>query len=371
VMLTDILSKNGLKIPQINGKESEQLLTELFDGSSVANPIDFLATGTAGQLENIIDHCENKFDNIDAMVVIFGSPGLTTVFDIYDVLNEKIKTCNKPIYAVLPSVVNVHDEISKFIQKGNIAFTDEVLFGNALAKVYHSNENNFTKNSSHISKNKPIRKIINSNKNGYLPAKEAREILKLAGVKFVDQFEVKNRSELNELANDLQYPLVQKVIGPLHKSDVGGVILNVKNEKELITNFDHLMQIDGATSVLIQPMISGMELFIGAKKETNFPHIIMCGLGGIFVEVLKDVQVGMVPLSKEKALHMLSDLKSFPILKGIRGQKGINLDAFAEVIVHISHLLQIAPEITELDINPLLAYENEITAVDVRIAIEK
>jgi acetyltransferase len=79
----------------------------------------------------------------------------------------------------------------------------------------------------------------------------------------------------------------------------------------------------------------------------------------------------MVPLSREKALHMLSDLKSFPILKGIRGQKGINLDAFAEVIVHISHLLQIAPEITELDINPLLAYENEITAVDVRIAIEK
>jgi len=371
VMLTDILSKNSLKIPQISSKESEQLLSELFDGSSVANPIDFLATGTAEQLENIIDHCENKFDNIDAMVVIFGSPGLTTVYDVYDVLNEKIKTCNKPIYAILPSVVNVHDEISKFIQKGNIAFTDEVLFGNALAKVYHSKENSFTEKNSYISKNKSIRKIIDSNKNGYLPAKGAREILKLSGVKFVDQFEVKNRSELNKLAIDLQYPVVQKVIGPLHKSDVGGVILNVKNEKELIINFDHLMQIDGATSVLIQPMISGLEIFIGAKKENTFPHIVMCGLGGIFVEVLKDIQVGMIPVSKEKALHMLSDLRSFPILKGVRGQKGINIDTFAEVIVHISNLLQIAPEITELDINPLLAYENEITAVDVRIAIEK
>lgn len=371
VMLTDILSKNKLKIPQISGVESEKLLNKLFDGSSVTNPIDFLATGTAEQLETIIDHCENKFDHIDAMVVIFGSPGLTSVYDVYDILDKKIKTCKKPIYAVLPSIVNVHDEISKFIQKGNIAFTDEVLFGEALAKVYNSNRNNNTKNIFHILDNKSIREIIDNSKNGYLPAKEARELLNLSDVKFIKQFEIQNKKELIKIAVDLQYPVVQKVIGPLHKSDVGGVILNVNNEEELISNYYKLMQIKGATAVLIQPMISGMEIFIGAKKESNFPAIVMCGLGGIFVEVLKDVQVGMIPISKEKAMKMLTELKSFPILKGVRGQKGINLDAFADVIVHISNLLQIAPEITELDINPLLAYKNEITAVDVRIRIEK
>lgn len=371
VMLTDILSKNKLKIPQISGVESEKLLNELFDGSSVTNPIDFLATGTAEQLETIIDHCENKFDYIDAMVVIFGSPGLTSVYDVYDILDKKIKTCKKPIYAVLPSIVNVHDEISKFIQKGNIAFTDEVLFGEALAKVYNSNRNNNTKTIFHILDNKSIREIIDNSKNGYLPAKEARELLNLSDVKFIKQFEIQNKKELIKIAVDLQYPVVQKVIGPLHKSDVGGVILNVNNEEELISNYYKLMQIKGATAVLIQPMISGMEIFIGAKKESNFPAIVMCGLGGIFVEVLKDVQVGMIPISKEKAMKMLTELKSFPILKGVRGQKGINLDAFADVIVHISNLLQIAPEITELDINPLLAYKNEITAVDVRIRIEK
>lgn len=371
VMLTDILSKNKLKIPQISGVESEKLLNKLFDGSSVTNPIDFLATGTAEQLETIIDHCENKFDHIDAMVVIFGSPGLTSVYDVYDILDKKIKTCKKPIYAVLPSIVNVHDEISKFIQKGNIAFTDEVLFGEALAKVYNSNRNNNTKNIFHILDNKSIREIIDNSKNGYLPAKEARELLNLSDVKFIKQFEIQNKKELIKIAVDLQYPVVQKVIGPLHKSDVGGVILNVNNEEELISNYYKLMQIKGATAVLIQPMISGMEIFIGAKKENNFPAIVMCGLGGIFVEVLKDVQVGMIPISKEKAMKMLTELKSFPILKGVRGQKGINLDAFADVIVHISNLLQIAPEITELDINPLLAYKNEITAVDVRIRIEK
>ncbi len=371
VMLTDILSINKLKIPQIKGIESENLLAELFDGSSVSNPIDFLATGTAEQLEKIIDHCENKFDDIDAMVVIFGSPGLTSVYDVYDLLDKKIKSCKKPIYAVLPSVVNVHDEISKFIAKGNTAFTDEVLFGKALAKVYNSQDNSIKVDTTTVTENKSIRKIIDANNNGYLPAKDAREVIRLSGVKFVEQYEVETKSELLEIVNDLTYPVAQKVIGPLHKSDVGGVILNIRNKKELLSNFDTLMHIKGANSMLIQPMISGIEIFVGAKKEQNFPPIIMCGLGGIFVEVLKDVQVGMVPISKEKATKMLTELKSFPILKGIRGQKGVNLDALADVIVHISNLLQIAPEITELDINPLLAYKNEVTAVDVRIRIEK
>ncbi|MCD6543152.1 MAG: acetate--CoA ligase family protein [Flavobacteriaceae bacterium] len=371
VMLTDILSKNKLKIPQIKGVESKKLLSELFDGSSVANPIDFLATGTAEQLEKIIDHCENKFDDIDAMVVIFGSPGLTSVYDVYTILDKKIKSCKKPIYAVLPSVINVQDEITEFISKGNIAFTDEVLFGKALAKVYNAQDNNFTEEHKKSIGNKSITDIINRNNNGYLPAKDAREILKLSGVKFVDQFEINNKTEILKITKELKYPVVQKVIGPLHKSDVGGVILNVQNENELISNFDTLMQIDHATAVLIQPMITGMELFIGAKKEGNFPPIVLCGLGGIFVEVLKDVQAGMVPVSKEKAVKMIDDLKAYPILKGVRGQEGINLDAFANIIVNISNLLQIAPEIVELDINPLLAYKNKITAVDVRIRIEK
>ena len=134
VMLTDVLSSNGVNIPHIEGEKANELLSKLFPGSSVANPIDFLATGTAGQLESIIDACENDFD-VDSMAVIFGSPGLTTVYDVYDKLLEKIKTCKKPIYPVLPSVMNVKDEISQFQSKGGISFPDEVLFGNALSKV--------------------------------------------------------------------------------------------------------------------------------------------------------------------------------------------------------------------------------------------
>ena len=371
VMLTDVLSKNGLQIPQLKGPYSHELLRKLYDGSSVTNPIDFLATGTAEQLEIIIDYCENTFENIDAMAVIFGSPGLSPVYDAYEVLDKKIKTCKKPIYAILPSVVNVKNEISDFVAKGNIAFTDEVLFGNALAKVYNATKPEVYDTATEPIDSKNIRKIINTLPDGYMPSKTVSSLLQYAGIHFVDQYEVKNKAELLQAATLLPYPVVQKVVGPLHKSDVGGVVLHVKNDEELLFNFNRLMLIDGATSVVIQPMQKGTELFIGAKKESNYPHILMCGLGGIFVEVLKDVSVKMVPISKEDSLHMVQNLKAFPILKGIRGQQGIHIEEFAKTIKKISDLLQIAPEISELDINPLLANGDTIIAVDARIKIEK
>jgi acyl-CoA synthetase (NDP forming) len=371
VMLTDVLTKNGLQVPSLKGTHCKTLLSELFEGSSVANPIDFLATGTAQQLETIIDYCENKFHEIDAMVVIFGSPGLTSVYDVYEILNKKIKTSKKPIYGILPSVVNVKNEINDFISKGNIAFHDEVLFGKALTKVSDQSMVKDKAEALEFKSFKKVRKVIDDLPNGYMSSETAFHLLDCVGVKFAGQKYARTKADLNKLLPTIKYPVVLKVEGPLHKSDVGGVVLNISNDKELNYNFDALMQIDGAKSVLIQPMIKGMELFIGAKKENNYPHIILCGLGGIFVEVLKDISASMVPISDNDALKMITGLKAYPILKGVRGQKGINIKKYTEIIIKISELLCMAPEISELDINPLLASENDIIAVDVRMLIEK
>ena len=134
-MLTDALSEGGMEIPRLSGPAADQLLEKLFPGSSVANPIDFLATGTAEQLGHIIDACENDFDEVDAIAVIFGSPGLFPVDDVYSLLHDKIRSCRKPIYPIMPSVINVKREIAEFIAHGNAIFTDEVLFGRALCRV--------------------------------------------------------------------------------------------------------------------------------------------------------------------------------------------------------------------------------------------
>ncbi len=371
VMLTDVLSKNGINIPHLEGEDSEALLEQLFDGSSVSNPIDFLATGNAQQLGSIIDYCENKCSEIDAMAVIFGSPGLIGVEDVYEVLEKKIRTSKKPIYAILPSVVNVKNEIGDFIKKGNIAFHDEVLFGNALAKVYnHSPVDHKTKDPD-FKFFRETRDLIERLSDGYMPTEAAVKLLEYAGIKYAKPDQVKNIEGLKNVSKSVNYPVVLKVEGPLHKSDVGGVILNISNETELHESFNKLMQIEGATSVMIQPMIKGMELFIGAKKETNYPHVILCGLGGIFVEVLKDISASMIPVSEEDAVKMITDLKAYPILKGVRGQSGINIELFAEVIVKLSNLLNVVPQIAELDLNPLMATNNDLTAVDVRIRLEK
>ena len=371
VMLTDVLSKNGLQIPQIEKEHKKEILNQLFDGSSANNPIDFLATGTAEQLDAIIDYCDDKLDSIDAMVVIFGSPGLISVQDAYEVLNKKIQSSKKPIYSVLPSVINAKDEIEEFVSKNNIAFTDEVLFGNGLAKVYNSKSSKVASDSVELSNKTEIRELIDFSEDGYLSPERTRELLTLADINFVDQFDASTSTELIDLSNSLNFPVVMKVVGPLHKSDVGGVVLNIKNKEELLKYFKRLLQIKDAESVIIQPMHKGLEIFIGAKKETNYPHIVMCGLGGIYVEAFKDVSTCMIPISKSESNNMISKLKSYPILKGIRGQEGINIEEFENVILKTSALLQIAPEIAELDMNPLLASKDKLIAVDARIRICK
>ena len=161
-----------------------------------------------------------------------------------------------------------------------------------------------------------------------------------------------------------------KVVGVVHKSDVGGVALNIRNCEVLKAEFTRLMQLPGATAVMVQKMLKGTELFVGAKYEPRFGHVVLCGLGGIFVEVLKDVSSGLAPLSYEEAYSMIHSLRGYKILQGTRGMSGINERRYAEIIVRLSTLLRFATEIKEMDINPLLADEKEVVAVDARIRVE-
>ena len=369
VMLTDALSLNGMEIPHFSGAKADSLLKKLYPGSSVSNPVDFLATGTAEQLSYIIDACENDFD-VDAMVVIFGSPGLTSVYDVYDLILEKISSCKKPIYPVLPSIVNVQDEISQFQSKGGISFPDEVTFGSALTKILSIElpEKDIELPPVDI---KLIRQIINNSANGYLAPTEVQKLLDAAGIDRAKEAVAADEKNLRKHAREIGYPLVMKVIGPVHKSDVGGVALNITDDETLVSEFTRMMKIPATTSVLLQPMLSGTQLFAGAKREDGYGHIIMCGLGGIFVEALSDVSSRLAPISQREASDMLLSLKGYKIIKGTRGQDGVNEVIYRDAIRRLSALCIVAPEIFEMDINPLLGNPRQVIAVDARIRIEK
>ena len=372
VMLTDALSKGGLNVPKIEGPLADELKTKLFPGSAVANPIDFLATGTPEQLGIVIDYCENKFDNIDAIAVIYGTPGLTQLYEAYDVLDKKIKECKKPIFPVLPSLHTAGPEVAEFLKKGHVNFSDEVTLATALSQIMHTPPPSSTEVQLYGVDIQRLHKAINSvNENGYVQPDVVRELLSSAGIPLVPEMVSKSKEELTAFAERVGFPVVAKVVGPIHKSDVGGVALNIRTPEHLALEFDRMMKIKDATGVMVQKMLKGTELFIGAKYEERFGHVVLCGLGGIFVEVLKDVSSGLAPLSYDEAYSMIHSLRGYKILKGTRGQKGINEQKFAEIIVKLSTILRLATEIKEMDINPLLADENDVVAVDARIRIEK
>jgi acyl-CoA synthetase (NDP forming) len=371
VMLTDTLVKGGMEVPKIEGEVADKLLSYLNPGSSVSNPIDFLATGTAEQLGIIIDYCEHKLDHIDGMVVVFGSAGLFDVANVYNVLSVKLEVCEKPIYPVLPSIVNAQNEISYFLSKGNINFPDEVLLGIALAETYHVCKP-MTEDETVQQINKPaIRKIMDNAQPGFLPPGEVKELLDAAGIARAREAITSDMDEAVRLAKLMHYPVALKAVGPVHKTDVGGVMLNIKNKESLKRHFQQLMNIPGTKSIMIQAMHQGFELYAGVKHEDKFGHIILCGLGGIFIEVLKDVSAGLVPLNHTEVRNMIRKLRGYPVFKGVRNMEAANEELFSELLIHLSALVEAAPEISEMDLNPVLGNEKEVVAVDTRIFIKK
>lgn len=376
VMLTDVLSNGGIEVPSLKEHPaSPALLEKLFAGSSVGNPIDFLATGTAEQLGYIIDAVENEYTDIDFSVVIFGSPGLFSNREVYALLNEKMKTCKKPIFPVLPSIINVKDEIQEFIDMGNINFPEECVLGNAICKVYNTPKpqaENVEQPAIDVAR---IRKTVDRCKDGYMEIADYNELLDAAGISRKKSVEVSKVEDAIAFAKEVgcskDVPLVMKVVGPLHKSDVGGVTLGVKDLETVEKEFNRLIVIPETYAVEMYPMLDGTDVYIGAIRDPKFGHQIFFGLGGIFIEVLKDVQSALAPISAAEAKEALTKLRGYKILQGVRGQEAVNIDLYAEQIARVSALVQAAPEIAEMDLNPLLGNPRYVTAVDARIRLEK
>ncbi len=372
VMLTDVLSNGGMEVPSLKEHPaSPALLEKLFAGSSVGNPIDFLATGTAEQLGYIIDTVENEYTDIDFSVVIFGSPGLFSNKEVYDLLDQKMKTCKKPIFPVLPSIINVKDEIEDFIAKGRINFPEECVLGNAICKVYDTPKPQPENPEMPQIDVKRIREVIDSCEDGYIDPAKIYQLLDAAGIAQKQIRVVDQKQQAVDFANEVGYPLVMKVVGPVHKSDVGGVTLNVRDIETVQKEFDRLMAIKDTYAVEMYPMLDGTEVYIGAIRDAKFGHQVFFGLGGIFIEVLKDVQSALAPVNVVEAKDLLTKLRGYKILQGVRGQQPVNVDVYAEQIARVSALVQAAPEIAEMDLNPLLGNPKNVVAVDARIRIEK
>ena len=199
--------------------------------------------------------------------------------------------------------------------------------------------------------------------------REAEDFLEKEGFPVAKRFIAENLKEALESAKKLKYPLTMKVISKqiLHKSDVGGVKLDIRNEEEVKKSFQDLSKLKGFEGVLMQKFREGRFILIGLKEDQTFGHAIAFGTGGIYTEVLKDVSFRVCPIEENDAEEMIKETKAYEILKGARGYKPINLNTIKKLLIKFSKLPLKYPKLKELDVNPLLITDTTEEIIDARI----
>ena len=227
---------------------------------------------------------------------------------------------------------------------------------------------------------KSIIKTVQQEGRTLLTEVESKELLSKAGISVVETKLAKSKEEAISISEQLGFPVVLKIASPdiVHKSDAGGVKLGLKTVRQVGKAYEDMMKamkqkspqakIDG---VSVQKMARpGVEIIIGMSQDAQFGPVLMFGLGGIFVEILKDVSFRIVPLTKRDAREMIKEIKGYPLLEGYRGGEPVNIDYLEEMLLKVSDFVEQNPEIKELDLNPIFAYSDGAVAVDARIVLE-
>lgn len=371
VMLSDELNRQGLDLPVLTEQTQKKLSDVLPPQSPITNPIDCLPTRNGEQIRAILQILEDEEkDNIDIIVIITSNSMLRDNWDTYEeIIHGMDNQKGIPIIPVLSPGTTGVELIEKFKSFGKLYFHDEVPIAKALGKIvkrpmlYNQNDN-----LKHFDNNR-ISNILTHQK-GLLIPETAAELLHAAGFKLPLQQDVFEKSQIKKVIEKIGFPLVMKVSGLIHKSDAGGVKVGINNYEQAIEVWEQLMQIEGAKGVLVQQMIQGHEVILGASRLDGYGHLIMFGLGGIYTEVFKDVQFGLAPLAKEECTNMITRIKGHQIFEGARGAKGMSVEIMADYLRKLSRLVMDYPEISEIDLNPLKGFDSELYTVDARIILD-
>jgi 4-hydroxybutyryl-CoA synthetase (ADP-forming) len=386
IISTDACSKYGLKMADISQSESEIAKVIPPHGSS-RNPVDIVGDADFNRFEKVLNEVLSN-DNVSAVVTMC-TPSAT--LDYNELAKTIIKTSKDSGKTMLAALMGLAEGIEnkQILSDGGIPHfmyaepairTLEAMFRH---RRWIEKEDTSPKKFE-VAKTKArdvLENVIKSNRMNLLE-EEGYEILKAYGFSTPKKFLTTNEEEAARAAQEIGYPVVMKIVSPqiIHKSDAGGVKIGINNQQEAIKAYNEILlnvkkyksdaEIKG---VLVQEMIgSSKETILGAKRDPLFGPLIMFGLGGIYVEVLKDVIFRIAPIDEQQAKEMVESIKTIKLLKGARGEKESDIDGIVESIQRLSQLVTDFPEIEEFDMNPLLVLEkgNGVRAVDVRIGLK-
>jgi len=208
---------------------------------------------------------------------------------------------------------------------------------------------------------------------------EAKELLKEYGIPVPDFKLIKSEDKIAGLAKEINFPITMKIVSPdiIHKTDAGGVKVGIKDEEEAILAYQEIIfktkkynkkaKISGVIAYTMVPQ--GTEIIMGMMKDPHFGQVIMFGLGGIFVEILKDISFRILPIEERDAEEMINEIKGYEILKGVRGECPKDIEAIKILLMKISQLVLENPEISEIDLNPIFVFEKGLQVVDARMIL--
>lgn len=391
IMATDALEKSGLKLAGLNPETQEKLRENLPAAASVLNPIDVLGDARSDRYKAAFQTVLSD-ENVDAIVVIL-TPQFTTEIEetaraLADAFEAQPAANRKPVIACFMGEAHMHEARRLFYER-NIpsypiperaaaAMKAMVTQANWIAKPLPEFEE-FEVDQATVAK---IFAQVRADGRVQIGDAESRDILTAYGIRIPKSQLCTTANEAVTFAREIGYPVVMKIASPdiLHKTDVGGVRVGLRDATEVNDAFDLMVyraqkyqpnaQLWGC---LVQEQApAGKEVIVGMNRDPQFGPLVMFGLGGIYVEVLKDVAFRIAPFNREEAMTMMQEIRSFDLLRGVRGQLPADLEAVADTLLRLSQLVTDFPEIVELDINPLMVFERGqgVMGIDMRLVLK-
>ena len=373
VISTDEVEENGFKMAVFKKETTNILKKGLPPTANIHNPVDVIGDAKADRYEVAIKALLAD-KNVSGIISILTPQKTTEIKKTADVLVKSSKKSLKPVLASFIGGVSIENEV-EMLNKSSLAcynYPSQAAF--SLGKLWQykkakKNAANYLKMLNADEKRLNVKNSLEKE----MDFIRSLDVLRSYKIPIVRSLLAKNSSEAVSLAKKIGYPVVLKISSNKisHKTEVGGVKININDDLEVKEYFDEAKEKLGAKldGIIIQPMIKGAEIILGVKKDENFGHLIMFGLGGIFTEITKDISFRFAPIDRTEALKMIREIKSFKILDGYRNLPKANLDSIADALVGLSNLISEHKEIRELDINPLIVTEKECFAVDIRIEV--
>ncbi|MBI5849178.1 MAG: acetate--CoA ligase family protein [Nitrospirae bacterium] len=384
IIAADTAEKLGINLPQLSKETVEQLMKVLPKNSSLYNPVDIIGDATSERYAAVLERTLND-PNVDGILIILTPQAMVNVEETAKIVIGSSKKTDKPLITSFMGEERVRSSVAmlKAAAITNFSYPEPAV--KSFRKLY--NYGLWRKKAEEIPFSPEVNRdavaeiIRNARQNNQIQFAEdaSREILTHYGFRFPKKQLVKMPNEAARAAAAIGFPVVMKISSPdiLHKTDIGGVKLNISSKKEAKDAFTEITLnarkfmpkafISGVT--IYETVPKGKEVILGITFDRTFGHMIMFGLGGIYVEVLKDVSFRIVPVSLSEASEMIHEIRTIRLLQGVRGEQPADIDAIVQSIVRLSMLATDFPEIHELDINPLVVFGSGAIALDSRIIL--